>query len=254
MPARPPAAVTFDFWNTLMYEERGHLRGRRLGAWLGILEDAGIPIERQVLETAFDRTWDAYVDAWIANRQYDAVAAATSILEGLGFDVPPAVRSALLAAFRDAGNEAELHLAPNVEPTLRTLRAAGVRLGIVCDVGMTPSPVLRDHLERAGVLACFDHHSFSDEVGVYKPDRRIFDHALEGLGGVAPRRAAHVGDLRRTDIAGAAAIGMVTVRYTGVFDDQGSEGEPEARYVLADHAALPATLGVVARTGDSPSR
>ena len=28
-----PAAVTFDFWNTLVFEERGHLRGRRLDAW-----------------------------------------------------------------------------------------------------------------------------------------------------------------------------------------------------------------------------
>jgi FMN phosphatase YigB (HAD superfamily) len=30
--------VTFDFWNTLVYEDRGHLRGRRLDRWAGILE------------------------------------------------------------------------------------------------------------------------------------------------------------------------------------------------------------------------
>ena len=244
MPDRHIDAVTFDFWNTLMYEERGHLRGRRMAAWLGILEDAGIPVEHQLLDAAFDQSWDSYVEAWTANRQYDAVAAATSVIGALGYDLPPDVRSALLAAFREAGNEAELHLTPNVETALRTLRTAGVRLGIVCDVGMTPSTALRAHLERAGLLEVFDHHSFSDDVGVYKPDRRIFEHALAGLGGVPPGRAAHVGDLRRTDIAGAAAMGMVTVRYTGVFDDPGTDGDPEAAHVVADHAALPAALGV----------
>jgi ribonucleotide monophosphatase NagD (HAD superfamily) len=52
-----------------------------------------------------------------------------------------------------------------------------------------------------------------------------------------------VGDLRRTDIAGANAFGMVSVRYTGVFDDQ-SIAEPEADHVVADMRELPAALGV----------
>ena len=67
-------------------------------------------------------------------------------------------------------------LAPNVALTLRRLKDAGVRLGIVCDVGMVPSPLLRVALEHHGVIGLFDHWSFSDEVGVYKPSRDIFVH------------------------------------------------------------------------------
>ena len=118
-------------------------------------------------------------------------------------------------------------------------------VGIVCDVGLTPSPVLRGYLDAHGVLDRFDHWSFSDEVGVFKPDRRIFEHALEGLGGVSAERAAHVGDLRRTDVAGARAAGMTSVRYRGVNDDPDADGElPEADHVLDDHGDLLEALGL----------
>ena len=70
----------------------------------------------------------------------------------------------------------------------------------------------------------------------------IFDHALGGLG-VDAAHAAHVGDLRRTDVAGARAMGMVAVRYTGVFDDD-TQPEPEGDHVVDHHAKLPAVLGI----------
>jgi len=102
--------------------------------------------------------------------------------------------------------------------------------------------VLREHLIRRGLLPLFDHWSFSDEVGAYKPSPVIFEHALEGLGGPEPERVAHVGDLRRTDVAGALGMGMTAVRYTGVFDDDSAD-LPEGHHVVADHADLPAVLG-----------
>ena len=93
------------------------------------------------------------------------------------------------------------------------------------------------------MLPLFDHWSFSDEVGAYKPAPVIFEHALEGLGGPVPERVAHVGDLRRTDVAGALAMGMVAVRYTGISGDD-SQPEPEAHHVIAHHADLPTVLGI----------
>ena len=69
-------AVTFDHWNTLVYEERGQLRGKRLEAWSGILEDAGFATERQQLEKVFDSAWEQYVSNWTAGEQYHATQAA----------------------------------------------------------------------------------------------------------------------------------------------------------------------------------
>ena len=245
-------AVTFDYWNTLCYEDRGHLRGRRLDAWSGLLEEAGYATERDVLDKAFDRSWERFVARWTTGEHIAFAEAAEEIIEDLGYGVPPGVRTALIEAFGRAGDDAELHLAPNVAATVRALKAAGLRLGIVCDVGMTPSTTLRKHLDRHGVLAAFDHWSFSDEVGCYKPDPAIFTHALSGLG-VAAERVAHVGDLRRTDVAGAIAMGMTAVRYTGVFDDD-SQPEPEAHHVIGDHAELLDVLGIRGTDGPVPPR
>jgi putative hydrolase of the HAD superfamily len=235
-------AVTFDHWNTLVYEERGQLRGRRLEAWAGILEDAGFALERQHLEKVFDSAWEEYVKSWTSGEQFLAAQAAEHIVEELGFDVPTDVRDSLGSAFTNAAEGVDFHLTDGIQACLTDLKDAGVRLGIICDVGFTASDVLREHLIRRGLLPLFDHWSFSDEVGFYKPAPEIFQHALDGLGGVDPSRVAHVGDLRRTDIAGANAMGMVSVRYTGVFDDQ-TLPEPEADHVVSDMRQLPAALG-----------
>lgn len=246
-------AVTFDFWNTLVYEERGHLRGRRLDAWAGILEEEGFAVERQQLEAAFDLTWQAYVSSWQKNRQFQAVEAAVQTVEALGISVPQPVHAALVEAFTSAGMHAELHLAPHVDEVVRDLHGRGVPLGIVCDVGFTGSHQLKAHLEGRGLLPMFAGQAFSDEVGVYKPDAQIFRHAFEAMGVSEPTRVAHVGDLRRTDIAGGRALGMTTVRYCGIFDDAPeTEGdsllspshEPEAHHVIDDHRRLPEVLGL----------
>ena len=97
---------------------------------------------------------------------------------------------------------------------------------------------LRHLLEINGVLEYFDHWSFSDDVGVYKPDPAIFDHALAGLGRIDPADAAHIGDLRRTDVAGARAMGMLALRYRGANDDNDETHGPEADVVVDDHTEL----------------
>ena len=236
-------AVTFDYWNTLVWEERGHMRGLRIESWAGLLEEAGFACERALLDAVFDQSWARYVEHWTTNQQYQSVTAAEDMLERLGFEVPSAVRLQLIEGFTTVGEQATLHLTDGIEECLRSLKAAGLKLGIICDVGMTASTYLRAHLDKHGLLEVFDHWSFSDEVGHYKPSPLIFEHALAGLGGIDPSRAAHVGDIRRTDVAGAKAMGMVAVRYTGISDDE-TQSTPEGDIVIADHRHLPALLGV----------
>jgi putative hydrolase of the HAD superfamily len=214
-----------------------------MDAWAGLLEEAGFACERTLLDAVFEEGWERYVEHWTANQQYQAVTAAEDLLERLGFDVPKPVRRELVEAFTTVGSQATLHLTDGIEACLRSLSAAGIKLGIICDVGMTPSTILRAHLDKHGLLDVFDHWSFSDEVGHYKPSPVIFEHALAGLGGIAPSAAAHVGDIRRTDIAGARGMGMVAVRYTGVSDDA-TQPEPEGDHVIAHHDQLLAALGI----------
>jgi FMN phosphatase YigB (HAD superfamily) len=235
-------AVTFDFWNTVMWEEPGSLRTARLEVWPGTLGDP-VPAPA-ALQEAHDAAHRAYEQAWREGRQFTVDDAAELIASRLG-GLPEGAVPLLVEGYCEAGRRAAVHMSEGVRDCLQELRAAGIRLGIVCDIGLTPSHVVRELLHRHGLLELFDDTAFSDEVGHYKPDRRIFEHALAGLGGVEPERAAHVGDRRRTDVAGARAMGMTTVRYNRVHDEV--DGGPEADHVVNDLAELPVVLGVGAR-------
>ena len=238
-------AVTFDHWNTLVSEVGEALRSLRVGRFAHELAEAGHDISDAPIEEALDVAWAAFSDAWAANVQFDASQSVAKTIERLGVTVPADASARLVAMIADT-TDRDLPLLPGVEECMHTLKGAGVRLGIICDVGLTPSTALRANLDKEGVLDLFDHWSFSDDVRAYKPSAEIFQHALAGLGVSDPARAAHVGDLRRTDIAGAQAVGMIAVRYTGVFDDPAIDGLPDGDHVLDDHALLAAALGIEA--------
>ena len=182
--------------------------------------------------------------SWTAGRQFRVEDAVERIVGALRRPRPRrrgGARGGLLRGRPARGRPSERRGADCLE----ALEQDGTRLGIICDIGLTPSPVVAELLARADLLRFFDGMSFSDEVGHYKPDAAIFEHALESVGGVPPERAAHVGDRKRTDVAGALAIGMTAVRYNGVYEDQVEE--PEAEIVLADLAELPERLGAGVR-------
>lgn len=233
-------AVTFDFWNTLLHADTAGFRDQRLTAWLGLLAGEGFELEGDVVRSAMHHAGGRFEASWKANQYYGASHAVDDMLAHLGLEVSSATHTELLASIADPTHLPSL--TPNIGDALEGLRSRGVRIGIICDVGLTPSVTLRRFLSDHGLLGLFDHWAFSDEVGTFKPDPAIFHHALTGLGGVDPADAAHVGDLRRTDIAGAQGVGVFAVRYTGVYDDPGAVDEGthvvEGDAVVADHADL----------------
>jgi len=94
---------------------------------------------------------------------------------------------------------------------LDALRERGFRTGIVANAWPEPGSVLRRDLEAFGVAERVDVAVFSTDVGVRKPDRRIFEAALDALG-VDPIDAVFVGDRLVDDVQGAAEVGMATVQ------------------------------------------
>ena len=261
MTRAPLDAVTFDFWDTLVHAPAAAtIRQERRDRILGALADAGVQVDPDELGRSLAVVRDAFDDHWAANRQVTGHDGTRMMLAALEVEVGEDDRLRVYDAFVGTDLPWIPDLTPNVESTLRALKDLGLRLGIICDVGLSPSTILRAYLEHHGVLELFDHWSFSDEVGAYKPDPSIFAHALDGLGGIEPDRAAHVGDLIRTDVVGARAFGMVSVRYRGSNDDVTRPGEGdrsipsamepvetdlhEADHVVSDHARLLDVLGL----------
>lgn len=88
---------------------------------------------------------------------------------------------------------------------LTKLTEAGVVLGVVSNIGID----IRPRLDALGLLALIDSVVLSFEVGVKKPDTRIFARALDELG-VSPARTLMVGDTWDQD-GGAGALGVRTL-------------------------------------------
>lgn len=234
--------VTFDFWNTLVREHDG-ARERRIASIGAVLTELERPRTVDEIEAVIDglRVW--FDARWIDNLVVDPDVGAAKLVAELALDDDPTVVAALADVFHAGGDPSLLTVAPGVGTALSDLRAAGVRVGIICDTGFAPGATLRRYLEHHELLQHFDHWSFSDEVGVFKPDPAIFAHAASGLGIDDPATLAHVGDLRRTDVGGAVAMGWTAVRYRGLNDDLDA-GSPDASIVIDHHAELGAVLGL----------
>jgi putative hydrolase of the HAD superfamily len=236
-------AITFDFWDTLVSEETGAMRRMQLDAWADVLADAGVEVPADVLAEAFRENWLVFEQRWVDNEgQWTPHDATDFICDHLGMESGD-LREELVETFARVGERAPLVAAPDAAETLTALREAGIALGIVCDVGLTGSPTLRQRLDGFGLLEFFDAWAFSDETGWFKPAQEAFAPALEGLGIDDPAHAAHIGDSKRTDIAGALALGMSAIRFAGFYDRADGEG-PEAPTVITHLAEIPATLGI----------
>lgn len=122
-------------------------------------------------------------------------------LVGLGDDAEGISRQ-LHACFRGASHWSAYE---DVERCLSALQAEGYRLGVISnwDAG------LERLLDDLGLRPCFDVVIASAAVGCRKPDKAVFEMALERMG-VSSSAAVHVGDLPEADGA-AAKAGMTPV-------------------------------------------
>lgn len=93
---------------------------------------------------------------------------------------------------------------------VKKLRALGIKTAIVTNVASDRFAFQRNKIDALGLTPYFDVIVLSGEVGVHKPDRRVFDHATKQLG-VASEDCVFVGDNPNADIMGARNVGMEAV-------------------------------------------
>jgi len=108
-----------------------------------------------------------------------------------------------------------LRLYPHVREVLDVLRER-YPLAAVTDA---QSAYARAELHKVGLLDYFDPIVVSGDHGYRKPDRRLFQLALDRMG-VAAEHALYVGNDMHRDIFGAQEAGMTTVM---VESDQGAD-------------------------------
>jgi putative hydrolase of the HAD superfamily len=106
----------------------------------------------------------------------------------------------------------------DVIPTLVYIHNKGIKLALISNTVFEGKLHDRD-LKRLGIFKYFDFIIYSSDVGVRKPNPKIFKVALEKLR-VSPDKAIFVGDRLYDDIKGAKSVGMTAIlkekeTYTG---------------------------------------
>ena len=224
-------AITLDFWDTLYQGASEPARiERRREALFGMVRDLGHSIEREAFDSLYRASGEQAMRWWRdEQRGYQTDERIRWILTQLGIERP--AECAYIAAAVETVDRALLELPPPFLPGARELLARlseRYALAIVSDTGFASGRAQDQVLVQDGVRGYFTATVYSMDIGHCKPRPEIFHAALEALG-VRPEEALHVGDIERTDVAGALGVGMRAVRLDAVRDGGATRAEHVAR-------------------------
>ncbi len=103
----------------------------------------------------------------------------------------------------------EVRLADGALDLLAALKSAGTILGVVSN----RSQPFHDVLTQLEISGWFDMTLAAGEVGHWKPNRAVFDHARTFFNGLAAADCLYIGDNYFADGVGASNAGMVPIIY-----------------------------------------
>jgi putative hydrolase of the HAD superfamily len=232
-------AVTFDLWETLLFERDGSdlqrkaIRCRNLTQ---VLTQLGLSISVSEVEKALNETMSSLLQVWNKNED-------VSHLDQVRLFVKYASRGKIVPKdewLNELSTAYVLplfmlppYLSPDVRETLEWLTGARKRVGIICNTGLTPGTELRRLLSQLGVAKYFHAMIFSNEVCIRKPDKRIFCLAAQALK-TRPEEVVHVGDNLKADAWGAKNAGFKAIHLSSdAGRDKIAESDPTSLVSLS---------------------
>lgn len=218
-------ACVFDAYGTLFDVHSAAARCRDdLGAKADPLSE--IWRQKQLQYTWLRSLMGAHVDFWqVTGDALDYAMAA------VGLD-DPAMRRRLMDLYL------ELDAYPEVPPVLQQLKAGGLKTAVLSNGAPT---MLEAAVRSAGLSDRLDAALSIEDVGIYKPDPRVYQLAVDRLG-VTPSQICFMSS-NAWDAFGASHFGF-RVAWINRFGQPPERlpGRPDAE--LKDLAGLPALLGL----------
>lgn len=124
---------------------------------------------------------------------------------------------------------------PRIVPMLKTLRERGLRVGLITNCFFEE----REAIIASDLYTLFDVTCLSCELGMKKPDRRIFEYCIEKLG-VDPSECLYVGDGGSNELEAARDVGMHPVQ--ALWYSQEGAAHPIGRLPEFEGATGPETI------------
>ncbi len=205
--------ILFDAGGTLVYLDYAFLARELRRAGIAVSSRA-IRLAEYAAKAEIDRRLlGAVSDTDETRRQPYFVA----LLEHLG--VESTLADVLIERFDAAHKHDNLwrKMLPSTPAVLTELRKRGFTLGVISNADGRMAAIL----QKCGIAELFDTLIDSHEVGIEKPDPRIFVLALDRLN-TRPDQAIYVGDIYGIDVVGSERAGLQSVlldpfgKYDGV--------------------------------------
>jgi putative hydrolase of the HAD superfamily len=100
----------------------------------------------------------------------------------------------------------EDHIPEDVVPTIRELKKAGVKVGLLTNRSDPPT----DYLQETGLVHEMEFSVAAGQIGSWKPDPEAFFYSM-GMARSTPAETVYIGDNYYADILGARRAGMHAV-------------------------------------------
>jgi FMN phosphatase YigB (HAD superfamily) len=247
-------AVTFDLWQTLiadtleLRDKRDNLRNIKMRE---VLYSAGFDFNVEKISSANSNVLARLTETWLKNRDENIPFHLTTFLNELKISSFHKLDKSFIKDLENAYVSILMDVPPvlvkNAKSVLIDLRNSGFKLGLICNTGRIPGSTLRVLLSEFNILEYFTFLCFSNEQGIRKPCREIFEYVLEKLGS-EPSKAVHVGDNPGTDIQGAKNTGIKGVLFTGALFNQDSIKQEDyscTDLIIDDLNQLPGLLKIL---------
>jgi len=196
------SAVLFDVGNTLHHVDHAFLAHT--------ITSYGHPVDAQTVAVAEYQAKHAIDDLFRRAAGGDDSSRQFSYFETIlaALDVPASLWTAILADLQAENRRSSLWrvMHESTPAVLAELARRGFALGVVSNADGRVAAALNEKGTASYFRAIIDSHV----VGVEKPNRRIFDLAVEACG-MDPERTAYVGDIYEIDVRGARAAGLVPI-------------------------------------------
>ncbi|MBI2856452.1 MAG: HAD-IA family hydrolase [Chloroflexi bacterium] len=220
-------AVIFDLFNTLVYGALNPL-------WNNLAQKTGLEV------AVFQEKWRQSRET--AQMELKPLAARfEALFRELGVGWSPAIAEEVSDMRMAAVRQVLVTPREKVLETIRMLRSADIGTGVISNASAEVSLFWPE----SPLSTLIDAAVFSGNVGLSKPDPRIYRHICDVLG-VEPESCVYVGDGGDGELTGAKSVGMLPVQIL-----VRSSPDTEAAHYIGTLEELLPILGLPRSSGET---
>ncbi len=202
-------AVSFDLWFTLIYEDNKMLED----VWRSRVAAIHSVVKTYREDITFDDVYRMYYEMRHILMTTHPRKLIEYIVVGLGLDREAIDK--ILPIYKNISISIKPHVNKEAFHILPKLKELGVKIGLTTNTSFTED-MIRKLLRDIGLNEYIDAIASSSDLGVSKPDKRIFKEIVSRLG-VDEEKVVHVGDKYIYDAVGSYLAGLRPVLYRGLW-------------------------------------